>query len=157
MSERRKHPRSEFPVDAVAYTGNVVVRCRMENLSLGGAALSTKVEMNPGAFLRLHFTLGAGTAVDADAVIVRALGSGSGYSWGVAFVGLEAATAARIEHALRAPPPKSEKPASSRPPSRPPPPKSSPPSTRPPAAAPGSKRELRDLFKEALNQLDKKR
>jgi hypothetical protein len=131
----------------------------MENLSLGGAALSTKLAMNPGAFLRLHFSVGPGAAIDADAVLVRSISSSGAFVWGVAFVGLDATTAARIGAALRAPPPKSDKPAPSRPaPAQPnalgpagPAPKPSPP---PPA--PGSRRELHDLFKEALDQVKKR-
>jgi hypothetical protein len=181
-SERRKYARSDFPVDAVAYTGNVVVRCRLENLSLGGAALSTKTEVGPGSFLRLHFPVGPGAVVDADAVVVRSVAHPGAFVWGVTFVGLDAVTAERIRGALANPPkpdaissrppsasgPRHSSPAPSGPRHSAPAPSqprhsvpamqksSAPPSRRSsvPAAAAVSKRELQDLFKEALEQLD---
>jgi hypothetical protein len=174
-SERRKYARSDFPVDAVAYTGNVVVRCRLENLSLGGAALSTKTEVGPGSFLRLHFPVGPGAVVDADAVVVRSVAQPGAFVWGVTFVGLDAVTSERIRGALANPPKpdlvSSRPPTASQPRHSVPSPSqprhsvpamqksSAPPSRRSsmPATGAVSQRELQDLFKEALDQLDEQK
>ena len=124
----------------------------MQNLSVGGAAIRTRVDAEPGRFVRLHFSAGPGAALDADGVVVRCTSSAGNYVWGVMFVGLDSTTLARIKTAIanppKAAPAQTAKPPSSRPPAA---------SARPPLSAPaGSKRELKDLFKEALDEVKKR-
>ena len=143
-------------MEATAYSGNLVVRCHMQNLSVGGAAIKTRVEAEAGRFLRLHFPAGAGAALDADGVVVRCTTVAGTYVWGVMFVGLDAATLARIKTALASPPkaaPASSPVASPKPPSSRPPVPSSRAAT---SAGPGSRRELKELFKEALDEVKKR-
>jgi hypothetical protein len=145
-------PRVSHACDTTAYVGNDAFECRTLDIGMDGLSVITKVCRTAGEFVRVSVQLGERGWIDLDAVIVECVKAQNGWCWQLQFVRLDQPQTVAIDSFVQSRRPRTD----SRPVSRPSPATSTTPPSRSSVRARdvASQRELRDLYREALADLD---